>query len=48
MSPELMAGIMKLGGSPKLTTPAEFASFIAKMKQEWEKVIKATGVKVVN
>ena len=47
-SPELMAGIMKLGGSPKLTTPAEFASFIAKMKQEWEKVIKATGVKVVN
>ena len=47
-SPELSANIIKLGGSPKLTTPAEFASFIARMKQEWAKVIKATGVKVVN
>ena len=47
-SPELKAGITKLGGSAKLTTPAEFASFIAKMKEEWAKVIKATGVKVVN
>jgi tripartite-type tricarboxylate transporter receptor subunit TctC len=45
-SPELKAGITKLGGSPKLTTPAEFASFIATMRQEWAKVIKATGVKV--
>ncbi len=45
-SPELKAGIIKLGGSPKLTTPAEFASFIATMKQEWAKVIKVTGVKV--
>jgi tripartite-type tricarboxylate transporter receptor subunit TctC len=45
-SPELKAAIIKLGGSPKLTTPAEFASFIATMRQEWAKVIKATGVKV--
>jgi tripartite-type tricarboxylate transporter receptor subunit TctC len=45
-SPDLKAGIIKLGGSPKLTTPAEFASFIATMKQEWAKVIKATGVKI--
>jgi tripartite-type tricarboxylate transporter receptor subunit TctC len=45
-SPEMKAGIIKLGGSPKLTTPAEFASFIVKMKQEWAKVIKATGVKI--
>ena len=47
-SPELKAGITRLGGSAKLTTPAEFASFIAKMKDEWAMVIKATGVKVVN
>jgi tripartite-type tricarboxylate transporter receptor subunit TctC len=45
-SPELKASITKLGGAPKLTTPAEFASFIATMKQEWAKVVKATGVKV--
>jgi tripartite-type tricarboxylate transporter receptor subunit TctC len=45
-SPELKDGITKLGGSPKLTTPAEFAAFIATMKEEWAKVIKATGVKV--
>ena len=45
-SPELKAGIISLGGSPKLTTPAEFASIIATMKEKWAKVIKATGVKV--
>ena len=43
---ELKAGIINLGGSPKLTTPAEFASIIATMKEKWAKVIKATGVKV--
>jgi tripartite-type tricarboxylate transporter receptor subunit TctC len=47
-SPELKAGITKLGGSAKLTTPAEFASFIATMNEKWGTVIKATGVKVVN
>jgi len=47
-SPELKAGITKLGGSAKLTTPAEFAAFIATMNDQWAKVIKATGVKVVN
>jgi len=45
-SPELKASITKLGGAPQLTAPAEFASFIATMKQEWAKVVKATGVKV--
>ena len=45
-SPEMKAAITKLGGSPKLTTPAEFGSFIATMKEEWAKVVKATGVKV--
>jgi tripartite-type tricarboxylate transporter receptor subunit TctC len=45
-NPQLKAGIIKLGGSPKLTTPAEFASFIATMKEEWAKVIKATGVTI--
>jgi tripartite-type tricarboxylate transporter receptor subunit TctC len=45
-SPELKGGIINLGGSPKLTTPAEFASIIATMKEKWAKVIKATGVKV--
>jgi tripartite-type tricarboxylate transporter receptor subunit TctC len=45
-SPQLKAAITKLGGSPKLTTPAEFASFIATMKEEWAKVIKATGVTI--
>ena len=45
-SPQLKAAITKLGGSPKLTTPAEFASFIATMKDEWAKVIKATGVTI--
>jgi tripartite-type tricarboxylate transporter receptor subunit TctC len=44
--PQLKASIIKLGGSPKLTTPAEFASFIATMKEEWAKVIKATGVTI--
>jgi tripartite-type tricarboxylate transporter receptor subunit TctC len=45
-SPQLKAAITKLGGSPKLTTPAEFASFIATMKDEWAKVIKATGATI--
>ena len=45
-NPALKAGIIKLGGSPKLTSPAEFASFIATMKEEWAKVIKATGVTI--
>ncbi len=44
--PHLKAGIIKLGGSPKLTSPAEFASFIATMKEEWAKVIKASGVTI--
>ena len=44
--PQLKAAIIKLGGSPKLTTPAEFASFIATMKEEWAKVIKAAGIKL--
>jgi tripartite-type tricarboxylate transporter receptor subunit TctC len=45
-SPALKAGIIKLGGSPKRTSPAEFASFIATMKEEWARVIKATGVTI--
>ena len=45
-NPELLAAIVKLGGAPKLTSPAEFASFIATMKDEWATVIKATGVKI--
>ncbi|MGA7485891.1 MAG: tripartite tricarboxylate transporter substrate binding protein [Xanthobacteraceae bacterium] len=43
---QLKAGIIRLGGSPKLTSPAEFASFIATMKEEWAKVIKASGVTI--
>jgi hypothetical protein len=42
------AGIIKLGGSPKLTSPAEFAAFMATMKEEWAKVLKATGVTTIN
>ena len=44
--PDLTAKITKLGGNPKLTTPAEFADFIASQKREWGKVIVATGVKI--
>jgi tripartite-type tricarboxylate transporter receptor subunit TctC len=44
--PNLKSKIIDLGGAPKRTTPAEFASFIAEMKEEWAKVIKATGVTI--
>jgi tripartite-type tricarboxylate transporter receptor subunit TctC len=47
-NPEMKAGITKLGGAPKLTTPAEFATFIATMNEQWGHVIKATGAKVAN
>jgi tripartite-type tricarboxylate transporter receptor subunit TctC len=47
-NPQVKAGIIKLGGNPKLTSPAEFASFMATMKEEWAKVLKATGVTTIN
>ena len=47
-NPQVRGGIIKLGGSPKLTSPAEFASFMATMKEEWAKVLKATGVTTIN
>jgi tripartite-type tricarboxylate transporter receptor subunit TctC len=43
---ELKAKIVKLGGSPKLLTPQEFAAFIAAEMTRWADVIKATGVTV--
>jgi tripartite-type tricarboxylate transporter receptor subunit TctC len=45
-NPELKARIIRLGGAPKLTTPAEFTAFMVEMKNEWGKVLKATGVKI--
>jgi tripartite-type tricarboxylate transporter receptor subunit TctC len=45
-NPDLKGKIIKLGGAPKLTTTAEFGTFIASQKQEWGKVIEATGVKI--
>ena len=47
-TPQVRDGIIKLGGNPKLTSPAEFASFMATMKEEWAKVLKATGVTTIN
>jgi len=47
-TPQVRDGIIKLGGNPKLTSPAEFASFMATMKEEWAKVLKATGVTIIN
>jgi tripartite-type tricarboxylate transporter receptor subunit TctC len=44
--PDLKGKIIKLGGAPKLTTPGEFAAFIASQKRDWGKVIVATGVKI--
>jgi tripartite-type tricarboxylate transporter receptor subunit TctC len=44
--PDLKAKIIKLGGAPKLTTPAEFGDFIASQKREWGEVIRVTGVKI--
>jgi hypothetical protein len=38
--------IPELSDVPKLTSPAEFALFIAAMKEEGAKVIKATGVTI--
>jgi len=45
-SPELMAKLAKLGGSPKPLTPQEFSAFIAAEMTRWAVVIKATGVHV--
>jgi tripartite-type tricarboxylate transporter receptor subunit TctC len=42
----LKTKITQLGGTPQLMTPREFGAFIASQKQDWGKVIAATGVKI--
>jgi tripartite-type tricarboxylate transporter receptor subunit TctC len=44
-SPEIRAGIAKLGIDPKIGTPQEFAATIAEEGPRWAQIVKATGIK---
>ena len=43
--PKLKARLADVGGEPLVTTPAEFAAFIAAETEKWAKVVRATGLK---
>jgi tripartite-type tricarboxylate transporter receptor subunit TctC len=44
-SPEANAVLAKLGFEPKLTTPPEFAAFLAAELQKWPPLLRAAGLK---
>ncbi len=44
-SPELKASLARLGFEPKITTPQEFAVFLAAERQKWPPLLKAAGLK---
>ena len=45
--PKLVARLADLGGVPMPMTSAELGKLIADDTEKWAKVIKATGVKIV-
>ena len=42
-SPELVAGIARVGFEPKAGSPQEFAALLADEMQKWTSIVKATG-----
>ena len=45
-SSELQASLAKLGYEPKLTSPQEFATFLASEMKKWPPIVHAAGLKV--
>jgi hypothetical protein len=45
-SPEMRAGLDKLGIEPYATTPAEFARLVAEEAPRWGAAVALTGIKV--
>ncbi len=45
-SPEIRASLAKLGIDPKISTPEEFAAFIAEDAPRWAEIVRLTGIKV--
>lgn len=45
-SPEVREKMLAQGAEPSPTTPAEFAAFIAKERDKYAKIVKASGAKV--
>jgi tripartite-type tricarboxylate transporter receptor subunit TctC len=43
--PTIKARLVELGGTVSITTPAEFARFIADEAEKWTKVVKFAGAK---
>jgi tripartite-type tricarboxylate transporter receptor subunit TctC len=44
-SPEMKAGLAKLGYEAKATTPAEFADFLETERRKWPPLLEAAGLK---
>ncbi len=44
-SPELVAGLAKLGFEPKIWTTQQYAAFLADEMKRWPPIVKASGVK---
>jgi tripartite-type tricarboxylate transporter receptor subunit TctC len=44
-SPEIASTLVKLGVDAKISSPAEFAAFLANERDKWAAVIKAAGVR---
>jgi tripartite-type tricarboxylate transporter receptor subunit TctC len=44
-SPELEANLAKINAKPKISSPEDFAMFMAAETQKWTKVISAAGIR---
>jgi tripartite-type tricarboxylate transporter receptor subunit TctC len=44
-SAEVKAGLAKLGWEAQISTPAEFAAFLAADSEKWPPIVKASGLK---
>ena len=45
-SAEMADSLAKFNVEPKISTPAEFADFMALEARKWADIVKATGIKV--
>ena len=44
-SPEVASALVRLGVDAKISSPQEFAAFLARERDRWAAVIKAAGVR---
>jgi len=44
-SPEVASALVRLGVDAKISSPPEFAAFLARERDKWAAVIKAAGVR---